>query len=1032
MKTHAFDSIHRSLSILTAAAVSLGFVATTMLGGCADGDPPLTQDKGKFVSANPTAQDYGTDNTTGPVGSSAGAGGGSQGTSATTGGDPAPPDDPSLDPERLIAEADIIQVEGDVLYALSQYGGLSVIDVSTRDELTLLGRYQVTGVPFEMYLRDGLIYAMYSSWVHYMWDEVAGHYRTEQSSRVEVLDVSQPAQIAQVGSFDLPGAISDSRIVGDVLYAVSFEDGYCYGCKKWPNTTITSLNVADPSKIAVADQLSYSDKDSYAWGWRRSISVTTERMYVAGVEYGGGNQGKSTIQVVDISDSSGKLVEGASVEAAGQITSRWQMNEHEGILRVISQPGMWWQGDVPRVQTFTVNSAQDVTPLGSLDMVLPEPETLRSVRFDGTRAYAITAQQTDPLFIIDLSDPATPKQLGELEIPGWVYHMEPRGDRLLALGFDNQHPDGALNVSLFNVAEMSNPTLIERVHFGGDWGNFAEDQDRIHKAFTILDELGLIMVPYSGYSWQDQQSCPGYASGIQLVDFTKDSLTLRGIAESRGNARRAFMHDDRLFAVSDHEVRTFDIADRSKPKTTSSLALSTQVHQTVIVGDHVARLSADWWTSSTMLDVVTAADPTQAQPIGSIDLTEVRKEFGCGGYYGVQLFAHDKQVYLVWSSNDYGSEPQSHVAVIDLSDPSAPRLGGTVAVPAPLHSYDVPSMLAQSGKSIVQFGSTLVFRRTKMGWHEYDYGYEFDQSYGSWEAVGGLHHTFLEVVDLSSTDAPKHAATVELPIAGGQTLLDIEGSTVLTTHWVPLGSDHTKARFYLDRVDVAAPAKPIVHASVNIPGTILDFDSDVSRVMTVDYSYSTAVGTSYAECRDQFGYADMLFEPYTVLGTDDDSSDSVPLGVCRGLERSFRLVDIESNEASLIDSRAIAVGTYLGQPIRGEGRVFMRLSQGSPYSTTDAQLAVLAAEGDQIQMRSLDALAGSDYLLPLAAVGTRLIAVDGYAMLGLRVIDTSDLDALEMSTTAPLRAYLHDLTVNGDSALCSLGSQGVQSVKLSD
>jgi hypothetical protein len=610
--------------------------------------------------------------------------------------------------------------------------------------------------------------------------------------------------------------------------------------------------------------------------------------------------------------------------------------------------------------------------------------------------------------------------------------MEPRGDRLLALGFDNQHPDGALNVSLFNVAEMSNPTLIERVHFGGDWGNFAEDQDRIHKAFTILDELGLIMVPFSGYSWQDQQGCPGYASGIQLVDFGKDSLTLRGVAESRGNARRAFMHDERMFAVSDHEVRTFDIADRSKPKPTSSLALSTQVHQAVIVGDYVARLSADWWTSSTRLDVVTAADPTQAQPIGSIDLTEVRKEFGCGGYYGIQLFAHDKQVYLVWSSSDYGSEPQSHVAVIDLSDPTAPRLGGTLAVPAPLHSYDVPSMLVRSGKSVVQFGSTLVFRRTDTVRHEYDYGHEPDHTYVTWAVQEGLHHTFLEVVDLSSVDAPRHAATVELPIAGGQTLLDIEGSTVLTTHWVPLASDHTKARFYLDRVDVAAPAKPIVHTSVNIPGTIIDSDADVSRVMTIDYNYRKSDATTYAACIQQYGYSDMLFEPDTTFEDGGGEFDSWSPGVCRGVERSFRLIDIDAGGANLIDSRAIADGTSLGQPIRGEGRVFMRLSQGGPYSTTDAQLAVLATDGDQIQMRSLDALAGHGDLQPLAAVGKRLIAADGYGMFGLRVIDTSVFDAPEMVITAPLRGYLYDLTVSGDIALCSLGAQGLQSVNLSD
>jgi uncharacterized secreted protein with C-terminal beta-propeller domain len=64
--------------------------------------------------------------------------------------------------------------------------------------------------------------------------------------------------------------------------------------------------------------------------------------------------------------------------------------------------------------------------LGSTAMHIPANESLRSVRFDGPRGYAITAEQMDPLFTLDLSDPTEPKQVGELEMPGWVYHGSPR------------------------------------------------------------------------------------------------------------------------------------------------------------------------------------------------------------------------------------------------------------------------------------------------------------------------------------------------------------------------------------------------------------------------------------------------------------------------------------------------------------------------------------------------------------------------------------------------------------------------------
>ncbi len=49
--------------------------------------------------------------------------------------------------------------------------------------------------------------------------------------------------------------------------------------------------------------------------------------------------------------------EGDEVAIAGPIESRWQIDEFEGTLRVISQPGGWGNGGSPVVQTFQVASS---------------------------------------------------------------------------------------------------------------------------------------------------------------------------------------------------------------------------------------------------------------------------------------------------------------------------------------------------------------------------------------------------------------------------------------------------------------------------------------------------------------------------------------------------------------------------------------------------------------------------------------------------------------------------------------------------
>ncbi|MBW2522943.1 MAG: beta-propeller domain-containing protein [Deltaproteobacteria bacterium] len=521
--------------------------------------------------------------------------GGAMGGGSAQGGGILPP---ASDAERAIAEADVVQIVGDRLYALSAASGLSLIDVSVRDQLVLLDQEATAGYPLEMYA-DGAT-------VHVLVD----HGIDQHFSEVLSFGVANGSDLQLRDSLELPGHLSDSRRVGDVLYLVSYETHDCVDCPNRPTTTITSVNVAHSAVLLQIDELQYQQSYVDDLGWKRSVTVTPERMYVAGVEWDGvSTDGHSTIQVVDISDPTGDLVEGASVAAAGQILNRWQMDEHEGVLRVLSQPGVWATDAVPTVQTFSVVSSQQLVPLGSMDLTLPTPESLRTVRFDGDRVYAITAQPAepydptpgaeveapppldgcgymcDPLFVIDLSDPSSPVQLGSLEMPGWVFHIEPRGTKLYALGFEATYPLGLLSVSLFDVEDMTQPELLSRVTFGGEWSGLSEDQNRIHKSFSVREDLGLILVPYGWWQWQEEFVCGGecgdcwddgywYRQGaVQLIDIGADELLARGAAYMASWARRARIHDTRLLAVSEDEVASFDIGNRDQPLQTSALDL---------------------------------------------------------------------------------------------------------------------------------------------------------------------------------------------------------------------------------------------------------------------------------------------------------------------------------------------------------------------------------------------------------------------------------------------------------------------------
>ena len=570
-------------AVVAASAVAVGCthdLAGSVFGDGDNGDDP---------------EDYWEDQCTSSSSGSGSLGGGADGP-------------PIADANQVITESDIVQIVDGRLYALSKIWGLNVIDVSG-PELVVLDRQLLAGLPVEMYVRDAVVYAM---------SDLDSPGPSSHFSAIQAFDVSDPTQVAELSKQTVPGHISDSRMVGDVLYVVTFEDHVCANCPDLPTTSIASYDTANPAALQPVGYMTFQQQSGLDLGWKRSVMVTPDRMYVAGVEWDGvSTEGHSTIQVIDISDPNGQLMEGAIVPVAGQILNRWQMDELDGVLRVISQPGVWSNEEAPVVQTFSVVSAQEVTPLGSLTLQLPVPESLRSVRFDGGRAYAITAQapepydptpgseqapppppvdscgpQCDPLIIIDLSEPASPQQLGSLEMPGWVFHMVPRGDRLFALGFESTYPLGPLSVALFDVADGQNPKMLSRVTFGGEWAGLSEDQNRIHKAFNIVDELGLIMVPYGWWEWEEDIWCDGGGGGqcgwgefcwdegdwarrgaVKLVDFTEDTLIERGQADLASWTLRALIHDSTLLAVSDEEVRRFKIDDRDHPVELAALTL---------------------------------------------------------------------------------------------------------------------------------------------------------------------------------------------------------------------------------------------------------------------------------------------------------------------------------------------------------------------------------------------------------------------------------------------------------------------------
>jgi uncharacterized secreted protein with C-terminal beta-propeller domain len=119
----------------------------------------------------------------------------------------------------------------------------------------------------------------------------------------------------------------------------------------------------------------------------------------------------------------------------------------------------------------------------------------------GDRAYFVTFEKIDPLFVIDLSEPTNPSVLGELHIPGYSDYLHPYDEtHLFGVGkhtVEAEEGDFAwyqgIKISLFDVSNVTNPIQMDNVTIGDRGSDSPLLYD--HKAFLFDKSKNLLVVP---------------------------------------------------------------------------------------------------------------------------------------------------------------------------------------------------------------------------------------------------------------------------------------------------------------------------------------------------------------------------------------------------------------------------------------------------------------------------------------------------------------------------------------------------------
>jgi uncharacterized secreted protein with C-terminal beta-propeller domain len=237
----------------------------------------------------------------------------------------------------------------------------------------------------------------------------------------------------------------------------------------------------------------------------------------------------------------------------GYLINQYAVSEWANRLRVATTDP---KTDRSAVRVLTEQNGE-LAQTGVVDG-LGKGERIYSVRFLGDRGYVVTFRQTDPLYSLDLSDPAKPKVTGEIKITGYSAHLQPIGvDRLIGIG---QEADGdgrtqGTQVSLFDVSDPAKPRRLAQYQIPGGHSEAEYDPH----ALLWWPAANLLVTPVSTWNGQDSKSA---ALTLRVTDDIKltGEVTHPTAAGYPSMIQRSLVAGSVLWTLSDAGLHASDLS----------------------------------------------------------------------------------------------------------------------------------------------------------------------------------------------------------------------------------------------------------------------------------------------------------------------------------------------------------------------------------------------------------------------------------------------------------------------------------------
>ena len=502
-----------------------------------------------------------------------------------------------------VDEADIVKTDGKYIYYVSE-SKISIIDLESPENLKEISKIEFNEEfkASEIYIVDNILIAMgnsinlstYIKSTNIMEDiAYAPDYKTKSIAVFyDLNNIKNPKEIRRI---EIEGNYNTSRVIGKNLYFVTNK---YISLSSLAKTGIEELKEEDykptyrdtiisneDKKIDFSDIYYFNDIENTNYliltgvnlenleeadiktflGAGENVYASAKNMYITKEQT---TYEPSSYEILDTNTrilkfklNNGKIKFKTETQIEGIINNQFSMDESNGYFKIATTVGNPWI-----LSEKTSNSLfifdENLNQVGKIEG-LARGEKIYSVRYTNNKAYIVTLKQVDPLFVIDLTDPANPTILGELKIPGYSTYLHPYDEtHIIGFGYDTKE-DGTrittngLKMAMFDISDLNNPKELFKVNIGDKYTS--SELIYNHKALLYSKEKNLIAFPIVNY----KNSKSEYKAQIYQIDLQKGFI-LKGEIEHNNSSyenliKRIIYIDENFYTLSNNLIKVTDM-----------------------------------------------------------------------------------------------------------------------------------------------------------------------------------------------------------------------------------------------------------------------------------------------------------------------------------------------------------------------------------------------------------------------------------------------------------------------------------------